>query len=372
MEQRGEHGHASIYLHAVLLFFAATFVSGNTEHKVHNIVLYPDKHSWCKTTAIEQVIGHPGCEPVTLRNNVCVGACFSYSIPRTLPAAPGDVLPYCDSCQPSVSALHHVTLKCKKGEGGDGEESETMNKVVEVITNCSCMTCSDAASRQLPPDAAADDDDAAADADDKERDVPQLLSLMQRRPSAPSSSPDGTPLVPTTDITNTSHIIKHKLLSLLTELNSGVEELSEPNQVTLRELLGQVEGQNHEVDDATLQGLVEKVQKEEHISIDINQLKHILHKFESSEKQKLAGEHNLNAHRHQHVHGPHHSLVYGQNVHDRIHSGLVLAPTLDVESHHLKPALAGSELSYHDNLVQAESEHQQTSEKSRDDHDVKI
>ncbi|XP_022201405.2 uncharacterized protein LOC111058210 [Nilaparvata lugens] len=361
MEQRGEHG--TIYLHAVLYF--VTLVSGNTEHKVHNIVLYPDKHSWCKTTAIEQVITHPGCEPLTLPNNVCVGACFSYSIPRTLPAAPGDVLPYCDSCQPSTSALHHVTLKCKReGGGDDGEESETMNKVVEVITNCSCMTCSDAASRQLPADAVADDDDDAVERE-RDRDVPQLLSLMQRRPSLSDAH--------TSPATNTSHIIKHKLLSLLTELNSGVEELSEASQVTLRELLGQVEGQHHQVDDATLQSLVEKVQKEEHINIDINQLKHILHKFESSEKQKLATEHNLNAHRHQHVHGPHHSLVYGQNVHhDRIHSGMVLAPTLDVESHHLKPALAGSELSYHDNLVQAESEHQHTSEKPTDDHHVQL
>lgn len=69
--------------------------------KIHNIVLYPDKHSWCKTTGIKQIVAHPGCSSIEIDNNVCVGACFSYSIPRTLPSAPGEVItPYCDSCQP--------------------------------------------------------------------------------------------------------------------------------------------------------------------------------------------------------------------------------------------------------------------------------
>jgi len=69
--------------------------------QVHNIVLYPDKHSWCTSTPIKQVISDVDCDPVEIDNLVCLGACFSYSIPRTVPANNGDeVNSYCDSCQP--------------------------------------------------------------------------------------------------------------------------------------------------------------------------------------------------------------------------------------------------------------------------------
>lgn len=71
------------------------------ELQVHNIVLYPDKHSWCTSTPIKQVISDVDCDPVEIDNLVCLGACFSYSIPRTVPANNGDeVNSYCDSCQP--------------------------------------------------------------------------------------------------------------------------------------------------------------------------------------------------------------------------------------------------------------------------------
>lgn len=78
----------------VIVTLVATLTSPTTahrEHKVHNIVLYPDKHSWCRTTTIKQVISYPGYHSVEIDNNVCVGACFSYSIPHTEPSDPGEV-----------------------------------------------------------------------------------------------------------------------------------------------------------------------------------------------------------------------------------------------------------------------------------------
>nr|CAI5817425.1 unnamed protein product [Callosobruchus analis] len=73
----------------ILIFFGlTTTVYCEREHKVHNIVLYPEKHSWCQITPIQQIVGSPGYEPVTIDNNVCVGACYSYSIPKTQPAEP--------------------------------------------------------------------------------------------------------------------------------------------------------------------------------------------------------------------------------------------------------------------------------------------
>ncbi|XP_062539871.1 uncharacterized protein LOC134207885 [Armigeres subalbatus] len=126
-----------------LLLIAAVY--GNREHKVHNIVLYPDKHSWCSTRNISQVISYPGCKQVTIDNNVCVGACFSYSIPHTEPSDPGEVIgPYCDSCQPSETSWHHVTLDCSENSSNNGDEETkpaVLVKRVQIIKNCSCTSC---------------------------------------------------------------------------------------------------------------------------------------------------------------------------------------------------------------------------------------
>lgn len=346
------------YLLLVMSFWNSNlsfYVSANAEHKVHNIVLYPDKHSWCKTTPIKQVIAYPGCDSIEMDNNVCVGACFSYSIPRTVPKSPGEVMPYCDSCQPSNTTLKHVTLKCTSGE----YEGEIMNKKVEIITNCSCMTCSDPSSRNLPFDF--DEDLDTPETGDSLFDVPQLLGLMhsskEKNGSYPLFRNDAAPSF-------NDSFINERLLLLLKELNEGVDEVSAPNQIALRELLNQVEGENHKVDDSTLADFVKRVEKEGHINIDIERLRQVLIKVENPEKEKVANnhEHNHNAHRHQHMHGPHHSLVLEPEGHDMIQSGVYLTPTLDVASHHLKPAIAGSELSYHDNLVPADNERQSPSE----------
>lgn len=47
--------------------------------------------------------------------------------------------------------------------------------------------------------------------------------------------------------------------------------------------------------------------------------------------------------------------------------GMILNPTLDIAPHHLKPALEGSELSYHDNLVPSSDNQEQS--QSETDHD---
>ncbi|KAK6639826.1 hypothetical protein RUM43_008101 [Polyplax serrata] len=134
-----------------LLHLASTYgVSGLTEHKVHNIVLYPDKHSWCKKTEIKQIVAYPGCSSIEIDNNVCVGACFSYSIPRTIPSAPGEVIiPYCDSCQPVEYEWREVTLTCSD-ESEEDEGQTEMTKRVQVITNCSCTSCEKQYKEKVP------------------------------------------------------------------------------------------------------------------------------------------------------------------------------------------------------------------------------
>ncbi|EFN68539.1 Neuroblastoma suppressor of tumorigenicity 1 [Camponotus floridanus] len=122
----------------LLLMMHSAQLDAHREHKVHNIVLYPDKHSWCKTTPIKQVVAWPQCSSQELDNNVCVGACFSYMVPHSEPSAPGDLIrPYCDSCQPLDSVWHTVTLDCKDEQNNP----VTMQKKVQIITNCSCSSC---------------------------------------------------------------------------------------------------------------------------------------------------------------------------------------------------------------------------------------
>ncbi|KAG5875156.1 hypothetical protein JTB14_014285 [Gonioctena quinquepunctata] len=114
-------------------------VLSEREHSVHNIVLYPEKQSWCQITPIQQIIASPGYETVTIDNNVCVGACFSYAIPKTQPAEAGELIgPYCDSCQPSAIECYHVNLR---EEDNNIEGPKISQKRVQIITKCSCKNC---------------------------------------------------------------------------------------------------------------------------------------------------------------------------------------------------------------------------------------
>lgn len=85
-------GHRMPCLPILFTILLLPLLEAHREHKVHNIVLYPEKNSWCKTFPIKQIIGYPGYKSEEIDNNVCVGACFSYSIPHTEPEEPGEVI----------------------------------------------------------------------------------------------------------------------------------------------------------------------------------------------------------------------------------------------------------------------------------------
>ncbi|CAG0921970.1 unnamed protein product [Notodromas monacha] len=111
--------------------------------QVHNIVLFPEKHAWCNLTRIRQIVSHPGCESVEIDNSVCVGACFSYTVPQTSPPTPGDdLLHYCDSCQQADFEWRVVALECKEGKS-------PMLKHVQIINNCTCAKCQETPSASL-------------------------------------------------------------------------------------------------------------------------------------------------------------------------------------------------------------------------------
>ncbi|XP_054268268.1 uncharacterized protein LOC128990063 [Macrosteles quadrilineatus] len=315
---------------SLLLASLALVACQQREHKVHNIVLYPHKHSWCKTTPIKQVVAYPGCDSLEVENNVCVGGCFSYSIPRTIPSSPGEVVPYCDSCQPSTHSWRQVALNCSSGE----YEGEMLTKMVQIIENCTCAKCS--GQREDEPVIGADDETEGDELPEK----PQLMDIM-----------DTTPLkynytVLSNQTNDNDTFINHRTMVLLGEISEREGEEVAHDQVALKEILHHVEGDDHKINGVILKDFVRKVEEKGHMNINLERLQRVLEKLEHAEHKYK------NGHRHQHQHmmaGPHHSLVLPRDSPPA--PEMYLKPTLDVPSHMLKPARDGAELSYHNNEI---------------------
>ena len=296
---------------AILLLVQTTLLLAHREHKVHNIVLYPDKHSWCKTTPIKQVVTWPQCSSQELDNNVCVGACFSYMVPHSEPSAPGDLIrPYCDSCQPLDSVWHTVTLDCKNEENNP----ITMQKKVQIITNCSCSSCMETS-----------------------RIKPDYNTLLQ---SLAEENLDKNVNV----VHETPDLLLNPNLNSSKNTTRDVVQANERFLQVFRQLKD-----SKKLDESGVKELFTKFEED----MGLDKLKELL-KIYSQEDERL----HLHQHQHQHQHqqqqqqqhhstttvlhrGPHHSMVLDSDVKEKI----------DVEPHYLHPAVAGQEISYHDNVL---------------------
>ncbi|XP_078374497.1 neuroblastoma suppressor of tumorigenicity 1-like [Oculina patagonica] len=98
----------------------------------------PDtKSSWCMATDIEQSIEEKGCETKVIKNKACVGQCFSYYSPGTFPVryAARKRTKYCDVCKPSLKSWTKISLNCP------GKKNSQVDKLVEMIYDCSCKRC---------------------------------------------------------------------------------------------------------------------------------------------------------------------------------------------------------------------------------------
>ncbi|XP_038602747.1 neuroblastoma suppressor of tumorigenicity 1-like [Tachyglossus aculeatus] len=102
---------------------------------INKLALFPDKSAWCEAKNITQIVGHSGCEAVSIQNRACLGQCFSYSVPNTFPQST-ESLVHCDSCMPAQSMWEIVTLECP-----GNEEVPRVDKLVEKILHCSCQAC---------------------------------------------------------------------------------------------------------------------------------------------------------------------------------------------------------------------------------------
>ncbi|XP_058017356.1 neuroblastoma suppressor of tumorigenicity 1 isoform X2 [Ahaetulla prasina] len=102
---------------------------------INKLALFPDKNAWCEAKNITQIIGHNGCNPKSIQNRACMGQCFSYSVPNTLPQST-ESLVHCDSCMPSSIQWEIVSLDCP-----NHQFSSRVEKLVEKILHCSCQAC---------------------------------------------------------------------------------------------------------------------------------------------------------------------------------------------------------------------------------------
>ncbi|KAF5303295.1 hypothetical protein FQA39_LY10034 [Lamprigera yunnana] len=272
---------------AALILVAIQLTLGDREHKVHNIVLYPERYSWCKTTPIKQVVASPGYESVTIDNNVCVGACYSYSIPITQPAEPGELIrPYCDSCQPVKTRCYHVTLNADS-ENVNGPK--TIQKRIQIITNCLCVSC------EKVQDTDCDEEQTL--------ELPSDLFSMLHPESVnkatfetkllpPEEVPDllqFSPAKSTNDLTinvDKKHEQKFKLNAQLKQLLKSIKNSDEtieydPNE--MKELIEIFEDSNHNLNDKKLIDFINFVEyNTDDIDLDFNRFKAVLNKFKKN------------------------------------------------------------------------------------------
>ena len=302
---------------AILLLVQATLLLAHREHKVHNIVLYPDKHSWCKTTPIKQVVTWPQCSSQELDNNVCVGACFSYMVPHSEPSAPGDLIrPYCDSCQPLDSVWHTVTLDCKNEENNP----ITMQKKVQIITNCSCSSCMETS--RIKPDYNTLLQSLAEENLDKNVNVLHETPDLLLNPNLNSSKNT------TRDVVQANE----RFLQVFRQLKDS-KKLDESGA---KELFAKFE------EDMGMDKLKELLKmyslEDERLHLHQHQHQHQSSGKQQQQQQQQQQHHSTTTVLHR---GPHHSMVLDSDVKEKI----------DVEPHYLHPAVAGQEISYHDNVL---------------------
>ncbi|KAF7997685.1 hypothetical protein HCN44_008858 [Aphidius gifuensis] len=302
-----------ILISGLFILMKTSLLQAHREHKVHNIVLYPDKHSWCKTTPIKQVVTWPRCSSKELDNNVCVGACFSYMVPHSEPSAPGDLIrPYCDSCQPLDSVWHTVNLDCKD----EDNKPMTIPKKVQIITHCSCSSCTETS--RIKPDYNT-----------------LLQSLTEENIDKNVITVNETP-----DLLLNPHLNNSK---------NTTKDSVQANEIFLQ--LFQQLKDNDKVDKTETTDLFEKFEEK----IDLEKFRQLVEKYRQEEERE---KHHQSHHKTEKTHGeqqvtseiPHHT-----NIHRGPHHSIVMEPDvkekIDVEPHYLHPAVAGQEISYSDNVL---------------------
>lgn len=187
-----------------------------------------------------------------------------------------------------------------------------MQKKVQIITNCSCSSCMETS--KIKPD---------------------YNTLLQ---SLTEENLDKN--------VNVAHETPDLLLD--PNLNASKNTTRDGTQTNERflQLIKKLKD-SQKLDESRVKELFSKFEEE----VDLEKLKEMFKKYNQEDEEGQHEHHHQHQHEHQHQHqqqqqqhlhrGPHHSLVLDSDVKEKI----------DVEPHYLHPAVAGQEISYHDNIL---------------------
>lgn len=211
-----------------------------------------------------------------------------------------------------------MTLDCKD----EKHNPITMQKKVQIITNCSCSSCMETS--RIKPDYNTLLQSLAEENMDKNvnqvHETPDLL-LDPNLSSSKNTTKDSGVLGNERVLQLFKHMKENKKID---------ESDTEPE-----ELFSKFES---DIDMKHLRELLRKYgEEDEHQRHHHQQQHHILEKIHKESQEKVVHESH-----HTGIHiGPHHSMVLDADVKEKI----------DVEPHYLHPAVAGQEISYHDNVL---------------------
>lgn len=184
-----------------------------------------------------------------------------------------------------------------------------MQKKVQIITNCSCTSCMETS--KIKPD---------------------YNTLLQSL---------------TEENLDKNVNVAHETPDLLLDPNLNASKNTTRDGAQVNELLQLVKKlKDSQKLDESEKELFNKFEEK----ADLEKLREMFKKNSQEDKEEQHEHHHQHQHEHQHQHqqqqqhlhhGPHHSLVLDSDVKEKI----------DVEPHYLHPAVAGQEISYHDNIL---------------------
>lgn len=200
-----------------------------------------------------------------------------------------------------MSVLKQVTLHA---ENENGDTPRTMQKRVQIITNCTCLSCdkqisstdcelSDENTVELPHDLFKDrDNDSARDTSDmfgtpnhQPEEVPELLQFLPNKTRNNMESLHFDILNVTTK--EQKYELNAKLIALLKSIQEQEDESINFNydKAQLKELLEIIEGSEHQLSDKNLMEFVNfvNVHNSEDLELDLSRLKDVLTNFQESQ-----------------------------------------------------------------------------------------
>lgn len=278
-----------------------------------------------------------------------------------------------------------MTLDCREGHQNDPEQAPKLVKRVQLIRNCSCISCEKSGTGKHQGHTNEDDSPSLF------RDVPDLLDSINMMNETERDE------VEMKHRESLRSILNNTLMTLVKNMH---ESNSAKDKAQLKDLLKMIRDQypDDEVTDESIAEFLDMFQKDQ-VQLEIPKLKEILFKFELSKHNHLfkpqeineesnpsietnevhhydphgveqdSNEllHHLNKNKHHSHHNKHHHHIGESIGHDAHlvhgpHGSLVVERKVAMNPHELKPNHAGTMLSYGSHVQSHEEASQEEGE----------